>query len=880
MVNSHQPSWLQRWFAAAPLSLISPRATAWMVALAGMAVVLVGWAESATGVIRPVDRWLYPAMVLACSAATPALVLRWMPPAFGLRLLSAMAALYLGTAASLDLVTGRMPTFYDVATLIPWLMLSQLLLFATYSSRQAVMGSVALCMALLPLLLQHELWTQAAAPSRALVLNGLIVQVFLTAVLYTLSRQLLRLALEGRQPADHGKPMTVQELLATRRQERQRLKTLAQRADASAREQERELAAMVKAFPGVVFRVDAQGDITHVNDRLAAMYKLTPDQMIGQPAARVLPASRWAEICERQRQMTTDGLPVVYERAFTDPSGTQSHWLATQFAVPDAQGRPTQAFYQVGIDITALREADTELQRRQAQLDALFEALPLPTVVKGVDGRLQRVNRAYAEMSGLSMEQLIGQPLSAVSDPQNHAGHAETDVAALTSREPQSVAIVRRDHTGEDREMVLHKAAIFMPGGEHIGMVSTLYDMTAINRAARMMRDAQQAAEGANAAKSAFLAMISHEIRTPLNGVLGMAELLMHGELSPAQAQRAEVLRDSAISLLGLLDSVLDFSKMEAGRLSLAPESVDPRALLQTCVALLQSGAQSKGVTLVSRVDATLPARLSIDPLRWRQVVINLVSNAIKFSGPAATGRAGVVDIHWGVQGPLWCLEVADNGIGLDESAQRTVFEPFVQADVSTARRFGGTGLGLSIARGLVQLMGGEIAVSSRLNEGSRFIVTAPMMAPQALADVSGDAQGSGAEPAIVTQGAPLHVLVAEDDAVNRLVLGQQLRLLGHTVTMAEDGEQALAMVRAGHFDMLLTDLHMPRADGCTLARAVRAHEAQQGEGRRRMPILALSAHALKEEAARAMAAGIQEYLVKPLPIPQLQAALERWRPR
>ena len=394
--------------------------------------------------------------------------------------------------------------------------------------------------------------------------------------------------------------------------------------------------------------------------------------------------------------------------------------------------------------------------------------------------------------------------------------------------------------------------------------------------------EARRAAEAASEAKSAFLATMSHEIRTPMNGVVGSLDLLQHSELSAYQRDLIDTVSESALGLLTIIDDILDFSKIEAGQLKLQSEAVSLERLTDSVCSALRPTATSHGVDLRVDVAPGLPDWILSDETRLRQILNNLLGNAIKFS--AGMGRAGRVELRVqpcgsDLPGHLQ-LSVIDNGIGMNPEVLQRIFQPFVQAESATTRRFGGTGLGLSICKRLADLMGGCVKVDSEAGLGSTFTVTLPFQstsAPQPVAD-DNVAMVTRTGPHFVPSGGPL-VLVAEDNSVNQKVIGHQLALLGLAVEMVSDGLEALALWRAGRATqrhaLLLTDLHMPGIDGYTLATTIRGEET----GGSRLPIVALSANALYGEIDRCRLAGMDDYLSKPVRTDQLGEMVRRWLP-
>ena len=378
---------------------------------------------------------------------------------------------------------------------------------------------------------------------------------------------------------------------------------------------------------------------------------------------------------------------------------------------------------------------------------------------------------------------------------------------------------------------------------------------------------ARRGAETANRAKSAFLANMSHEIRTPFHGLLGMLSLLQEGGLSPQQAGYLETARESAHHLLTILNDILDLSQLESGRLHVAPQTIDLPQLIAQVDALMRVQAQGKGLLLRVEVAPDVPRWVRADPTRVKQVLFNLLSNALKF-----TDTGTVVFAVNAIAGGRIDFEVTDSGVGMDATTQARLFQRFVQGDESPSRRSSGTGLGLEISRDLARLMGGDITVRSQPGVGSTFTVTLPLPAVSAPALEPSDA---AAVPA--GGGGALRVLVAEDHPVNRAYLEAVLEKLGHHGVFTADGDGAVRAVEAQPqdepFDIVLMDLHMPGMDGFTAARSIRAMPAPRG----RVPIVALTADAFQASRELARAAGMDGFLTKPAHLPQLREALERY---
>jgi PAS domain S-box-containing protein len=518
-------------------------------------------------------------------------------------------------------------------------------------------------------------------------------------------------------------------------------------------------------------------------------------------------------------------------------------------------------------EVAEHRRTGAELAQERSMLRRLMDTVPDSIYFKDRHSRFIRVNRAMARRAGLGEPaEVIGKTDFDLFTPE-HAQQAFTDEQEILRTGRPLVGHEEKETWPDGRVTWVSttKMPLRDPDGAVVGTFGISRDITERKRAEEELRRAKEAAEAASQAKSEFLAVMSHEIRTPMNGILGMTELALDTPLTSQQREYLTLVQKSADALLKVINDVLDFSKIEAGKVELERAPFVLREGLKDTLDPLSLHARQKGLELTCDVGADVPDALVGDVGRLRQVLLNLVGNAIKFT------EAGSVQVQVGLlerrgKQVLLRLEVRDTGIGVPADKQRCIFDPFTQVDNSLARKYTGTGLGLAISTRLVELMGGAIGVESEPGQGSTFHVT--VLLEQ---DDSPVPRPPAPTPA-TTPHRPLRVLLVEDNPVNqKLAVGLLVRR-GHAVVVAGNGKQALAALEADRFDVVLMDVQMPEMDGLEATRAIRDREKASGG---HVPILAMTAYATTGDRDRCLEAGMDGCLAKPVHGTELLAAVE-----
>ena len=636
--------------------------------------------------------------------------------------------------------------------------------------------------------------------------------------------------------------------------------------------------SMLENMREVVFRTDAKGRWIFLNPAWEQLTGYTVEQSLGWPTIRLLHPDDFAEALVTYPQLVSGELDeCLLKQRFTTAAGAIRN---IEVSVRALRGRTGRFKGTIGNlrDVTDRESSLAALAEREAQLALLADNATDAIFRLKLDGECLYASPSTRDLLGVEPSHLVGANMLTRFHPDDHervvaahrqlaAGTVERMIVTYRTQPfygmvewvwlEANCGLVRDPETARPREI--------------IASIRDISDRKALEFA---LDAARAHAEAAGAAKSTFLANMSHEIRTPMTGVIGFTDLLLGGTLSDEQRRHAQMIADSGRSLMRLLNDILDISKVEAGQMRIVPEPFDPRHALASSLRLVAPVAEQKGVATRLAIADDVPQALKGDSLRVRQVVLNLLSNAVKFTD------AGEVSLETRVaadpNGDRLEIVVADTGIGIPADRLDAILKPFQQADDSTARRFGGTGLGLAISERLVRLMGGDMAVTSVVGEGTRFVVRLPLVAAAALPDARPLAEHAPRAGANV--GA--RILVAEDHDLNQVLMRTLIERLHHHVDIAVDGAEAVAKVvtaaAAGTpYDLVLMDMQMPRVDGVEAARLIRA----RGIDGSTLPIVALTANAFAEDVDACLAAGMQAHLSKPIDLDALGAALARFLP-
>lgn len=636
--------------------------------------------------------------------------------------------------------------------------------------------------------------------------------------------------------------------------------------------------SLVDRLPINVTRVDLEGRITFANQTFSDLLGIPLENLIGRTDFDLSPPEL-AEKYQRDNRHVAESGKTLHEIEENRLDGRLSYYEVWKIPVYNTSGQIVE-IQAVFWDVTEREENRAALARERDLLRTLMDSLPDLIYVKDVQGNYITVNRSLQRLWGSPpLETIVGRNVFDFVRDDLAETYARVDMEVLRN----DLAVIDSEEqvltsTGERRIYSTTKVPLHDQAGNVTGLVGIDRDITRRKRAEEDLRQARLAADAANRSKSDFLANMSHEIRTPLNAIIGITDLLLEGELGQVHRDYLEIIRDSGESLMVVINDILDFSKIEAGRLELESKAFELPHVVQNAIKALMLRAHDRELQLKCEVDPKVPEWVKGDAVRLRQVLTNLVGNSIKFT-PKGEVAVMVECLNAADDKATIQFTVRDTGIGIPTHKLEHIFKAFAQADASTTRRFGGTGLGLAICKRLVHAMGGQLQVRSQVDVGSEFFFSlkfarttcpvcestiAPSTASGKQEVVGGVTPESAAQP-------PLRILLAEDSLMNQVLAIGILQREGYTVTVANNGVEAVEAFAAEPFDLILMDLQMPDMDGLQATAAIRQIESNRGG---HIPILAMTAHALTGDRERCLAAGMDGYLAKPIRLKDLVRAI------
>lgn len=517
------------------------------------------------------------------------------------------------------------------------------------------------------------------------------------------------------------------------------------------------------------------------------------------------------------------------------------------------------------------QKAEESLLESEAIYHSLVENLPISLMRKDMDGKFVYANEPFCDLLGHPLEDIVGRTDYDFFPGELAEKYRANDRAVAESGHVFEDIERHRSPRGDDSYVHVLKVPVLDASGEVIGVQALFWDVTMRKKAEQQLHIAKEAAESANRAKSDFLANVSHEIRTPMNAIIGMTELVLEMSLAKGQREYLRVVRDSAESLLMIINDVLDFSKIEADKVQLHVVPFKAHHCFRDAAISLQIEAHKKNIELKHDIDNSVPRFVKSDPVRLRQVLLNLIGNAVKFTPRHGSVTLTVNAVSCDQDSCRLRFGVTDTGIGIPEEKQKLIFEAFEQADTSTTREFGGTGLGLAISSRLVNLMGGRIQLASHVGRGSEFFFEVDFE----LATENDVVAEREARLGPLESLAPLNLLLAEDSQTNQTLAVAILRKGGHKVRVASNGREAVDLFREGGFDAILMDVQMPEMDGLAATETIRGIEADEQLGH--IPIIALTAHVMAEDRQRCLKSGMDAALTKPIRPREVYAELARF---
>jgi len=661
-------------------------------------------------------------------------------------------------------------------------------------------------------------------------------------------------------------------------------------AEETLRVSERRYRQLYENMMDAFVRVDMSGRIVEFNTAYMDLTGYSEEEIRGLTYIDITPA-RWhaMEAGVIEKQVLPRGYSDVYEKEYRRKDGTVVPIELRTSLLRGPDGRPS-GMWAIIRNITERRQAEKALQASEAFLEGIFQAVGEGIICVDRDFRIISVNREYCQQIHLSCEEIIGRHCYEVTHHRLEPCHENSEICTVRltfeTGEPHTAVHSHRDGGGEPIYVETRSYPIRDANGNIVSAIETITDITEqkkneirilkyqehleelVDQRTREYEDAKKQADAANLAKGEFLANMSHEIRTPLNAVLGMTHLAFQTDLSPRQEDYLRKIRTASNSLLSIINDILDFSKIEANKLEMESIDFTLEDVLFDVSSVMGQSAQEKGLAVRVESSPEVPSNLKGDPLRLKQVLINLCSNAVKFTEVGGILLSVTLE-KLDKDRITLCFSIHDTGIGMSQGQISGLFRPFTQADASLTRRYGGSGLGLAISKRLVEMMNGKIWAVSEPGKGSEFFFTAEFGAGREPGRHT-ETRESDLKVMEVIQGA--RVLLVEDNEINRQVAQELLSQVGITVVIAGNGRQAVEAVRAGDFDAVLMDVQMPVMDGYEATKKIRCDLALSD-----LPVIAMTAHAMVGDREKALAAGMNDYVNKPIKPSILYATLAKW---
>ena len=673
---------------------------------------------------------------------------------------------------------------------------------------------------------------------------------------------------------------------------------------AASDESERQQRFLAEALPQIVWTADPTGAVDFFNRRWVEYTGMSVEQSCSWGWKPVLHPDDIAMCLREWTNALASGRPYEIEYRFKRSSdgayrwflgralpiknaaGEIIKWFGTATDIDDlksaaeAAGRLAEQLRlndKLEQDLRARQQAEAALRASDELLRQVEEHAPIGLAITSLNGAFLRVNPALCALTGYDRAELLTMQCNALTYPDDLEPTRIYMQQALRGSSAKCEIEKRYYHKDGHIVWILSNVSLVRDeNGAPRFFIKQILDISARKVAERTIADAEATALAANRAKSRFLATMSHEIRTPMNGIIGMTELLALSELNSEQRDYVRVVRDSGRSLLRVLNDILDYSKVEAGKLELEMTDFDLLSQVRSVVSLLEPQYQGKDVLLTTQVEPDVPAALEGDPGRLRQILINLLGNALKFTPANGIVRVLVALERSAHDVIVIRFSVIDSGIGIADDVRDRLFVPFSQVDTSTTRKYGGTGLGLSICKQLVELMDGQIGVQSAPGTGSTFWFSLPF-SPGSVSERESDPQaGQTGERRAAVRLRSEKLLLAEDNAVNSMLVIGQLKRLGFAATVVVNGREAVAAVQRETFDIVFMDCQMPEMDGLDATRAIRRLPSDL---KRSVPIVAMTANAQAEDKEACLAAGMDDYISKPAGLADVRKALARWLP-